>query len=461
MNKARSAGVLLAILFAAGCGGGEQTLMDRLPQGYDMYLTIHPERVGAADLLEIAGRDLPAGSSEGLPAPFHGMDPFDWSQWVETLGLEDGEIGMVGLGEDTEFLAFFLPCGNGERIRSLAREAGDGETRFFTMDEYTVMVISWRDQAQLDSFEAALAGNPLENHGDYIAMRERLESGSQSISFMFSSEVTEVPVLGRVIETPADTRFSIAVLGDLSQVDEYSGAIGDGLQSGNIRFPRETMSAVRMTADMVWLADSYQELSQGSGDMAEIEAGLPFIGFSSMEEFLNIFQGDFCVALTGVEFDRHGDPSGGAGLVAVSLTDSEKLEQSLSMISMMADATRESNAGLTSYRVSDGGDSFRFFILDSVLYITLNVTADQVQSGVPAADFLGRVASNGFLAGAADAEMLVRGIRSEAIGEDILLGLFSGTPSFSVDFRAGIFTCNIAAGADAIRSIVLLALRGE
>ncbi len=285
-------------------------------------------------------------------------------------------------------------------------------------------------------------------------MMERAGVDSPALAFAFSGNVTEVPVMG-FISTHRGTRLNLAAMLEDEGFQDYAGAFGDGLQSGSIMLPENTMAAVRTTMDMEWLVEEYGSIGD---EAAEVEAALPFIGFSSMEEFIGVFRGDFCVALTEIELDEYGEPEGGAGIMAISLTEPDKLQSSLDMISAFTDGRRENQGDYTAYMIESGRDEIWYFIAEEVLYVSYNISPEEITDGVGAGEFFSGTASRGFMGGAANPAMMVQGLSLDSETESAILSLFDENTSFSVSFDGRTAYSEFSAGPGALEAIVSLAL---
>jgi len=450
------------LILSAGCGGQSPGLLGRMPRGYDAYITIDPEKADLAGILAALEDKLPDYAIEDIRESDIGLDPFDWSEWKTELGLEDGEIGILGLSDKMEFLAFFLPCGDGEKLRSFVENSGAGEAEFLEMDEYTVMVINWNDDDQIDELEEALAGEPLSSDETFASMMERAQVDGPAVSFVFFQEITEVPVLGMLARSQVETVLSIAVEIEDGEFQQYSGMMGEGLQSNSIRIPENTMAATRTTIDMDWLISEYDELDGVSrADIEDIENGLPFIGFDSMEEFLAAFQGDFCVTVSEIELDSYGEFETGSGLIAISLAEPELLEAALSTVSSLAGAETERNDDFTAYLIEDSSQEIWFFISDGVLYITINIEPDEVTGGIAAQDFFSGSSSDGFMGGLADPGKVLRGISMDSGTEELIQNIFSGRAEFSISVDGDFVSATIYAGPAALESLIMIAVEME
>lgn len=447
--------VLLLGVFA-GCGGKDTGLIGRLPAGYDAYITIDPDGADLPGILSVLGDDLPEHQLRDIAETDLGFDVFQWDEWTDELGIEPGEIGIVGKGEDMDFLAFFFPCGDGEKLRDFVREAGgEDEAEFLRMDEYTVVVIEWENSRQLADFEDVLSGTTLAGDEAFAPLIEQAGLDSPALAFAFSGDITEVPVMG-FVASGENTRLRLSALIDDEEFLGYAGAFGEGLQSRSIMLPENTMAAVRTTMDMEWLAEEYGNMGS---EAAEMEAALPFIGFSTMEEFIAVFTGDFCLALTEMELDEFGEPEGGAGIMAISLADPDKLQSTLDMISAFTDGRRENMGDYTAYMIESGSDVIWYFITDGVLYVSFSVSPEEVTGGVRATDFFSGTASDGFMGGAANPEMIVEGLSLDSETEEAILSLFDESTSFSVSFDGRTAFSEFTAGPGALEALVSLALR--
>ena len=445
----------------AACGGGEVDtgLLGRLPQGYDAYMTVDPELIGIEEILQAVEENLPEHALRDIEESDIPLDPFQWSEWVEEMGIESGEIGVIGLSEEFDFMAFFIPAGDGDKLRAFVEDS-HGEAEFLQMDEYTVMVINWDDRDQIEDLEEALSGAPLSENEKFTLLTEKAFLSDAAFSCVFFEEITEVPFGAFMTVSDSETELSVAVAIDDEELEQYSDMFGEGLQSRSIKFPLNTMAAVRSTLDMEWLAREYGELAELSdADVEDIESGLPFLGFESLEEFFGVFQGDYCVSLSELELDTRGEPSGGEGVLAISLTDSEKLTAGLSMISSFSEADRETVDGVTVYLIDEGTDRIWFFISDDVFYLTLNVEPDDVIHGISAQDFFSGESANGFMGGAADPELLADGVSMDNDTEDMIRDIFSENAQFSISFSNGMAFSKVMAGPDAIEALVKLGFR--
>lgn len=454
--------VVVLLVTATGCFGGRSDgsiLMGQMPRGYDMYITIDPEAMDLAGILEVLENNIPEDAIEDIEDADLGIDPFVWDEWKEELGILDGEIGIISLIEDKDLVAIFLPCGDGSRLEKFIEDSDFGDTEFFTHGEYTVMVIVWDDDDLLDDLEDALEEEPLSSDNDYITIGSATELDRSCINFFFSEEAAEVPIYGAFSTNSNESILKVTVITDDDKVELYSGMLGEGLHSGNIKFPENTMAAVRYTMDMDWLTAEYENLidDQANTNLADIETALPFIGFESLEEFIAVFQGDFCITLQKLELDEYSELESMEATIAISLKDAEKFMSSMDVISLIAEANREEIDGVTAYEIRENGDSFRFFISDDVFYGSMNIDPHDIMDGISAGDyFRGDVASRGFIGGAADPQGIMEGIHAEDDVEEIITTLFKNRAVFSITSEGQMFTSTTVTGPDVLKSFVSL-----
>ncbi len=454
--------VSLLLVAATGCiggGGGGAVLLGQMPQGYDMYITIDPESMDLVGILDMLEDVLPEDAIEKIEDLDLDLDPFDWDEWKEELGILDGEIGVISLTEDEQIVAFFLPCGDGSKLKEFVEDSDFGDTEFFTLGEFTVMVIAWDDDDLLDDLEDALADDPLSMDEDFIAMNSATVVDNPCINFFFSEEVTDVPIYGAFSSNSSESVLKITVITDNDEVELYTGLAGEGLQSGSIKFPENTMAAVRYTLDMEWLAAEYEKMLDGTAttNLEDIEAALPFIGFESLEEFIAVFQGDFCVSIQEIKLDEYNEFESMEGTIAISLKDSEKFMASLDMVSLFAEAERDEIDDITTYKINENGENFFYFIADDVFYVTMNIHPEDILDGVSAGDyFRGDVASSRFMGGAVDPEGILEGIQADDDTEEIIAALFEDRAVFSVSVDGQMFTSTTVAGPDVLKSLISL-----
>lgn len=463
MKMLTASAALVLLIITTGCGGGsgDSGLLGRLPQGYDAYITVDPERAGVDEILEIVKDNLPDYELADIEEEDFPIDVFNWDEWKEELGIEPGEIGFIGLSEDMDFLAVFLPCGDGEKLREFVEDAGgEDETEFLQMDEYTVMVIAWNDDDQIDDLEEALEGQSLSSDEKFIEMFDKASVGDAAMSFVFFEEITEMPVMAFIAANDNSTELSVAVIIEDAELEEYSGMFGEGLQSSSIMFPENTMAATRTTIDIDGLLDLYDEMMEGNrGNSQDIDTGLALMGFDSAEEFIGIFKGDFCVAVSEIELDGYGEPEGGAGVFAMSLSESEKLESSLDMISAMVEAYRESFGDVTAYRIDIEGEDLWFFISEDVFYVSFNIDPDDVTEGIKASDFFTGSSTDGFIGGAANPEMVMNGLSLDRDTEELIQDVFAENADFSISFDGTLAYSRVTAGPDAITALVSIGMQ--
>ncbi|GEM_PF-1684861 len=454
---------LAAVLLvsAAGCFGGEaggSALLGQLPRGYHMYVVFDPEAMDLDGILETLEQSLPEDVLENAEDSDMVINPFSWADWKEGMGLRDGEIGIVALTEDEELVAFFLPCTDQIKLESFVEENDFGDTEFFPYGDYTVMVIKWDDDDLLEDLEDALEGASLSADNEFTAMQEAAPLAGSFISFYFAEEVAEVPIYGSFSSDNSESVLKVTVTVDDSDVQQYVLMAGSGLQSNSIVLPENTMAAVRFTLDMNRAVQQYTDMAEESGEsgFAEIEAGLPFIGFDSMEEFFSVFQGDFCITIQNMEINEHGDPENMEGIMAISLADAEKFDSSLSAVSLFAEADREEIDNVVTYKIDNSGQNLWYFISDDVFYVTMNVHPEDVMDGISAGDYFQGVASEGFFGGAVDPAGIIQGVQAEDDVEEIITTLFENRAVFSVSMEGNTITSTTVAGPGVLKSLVSL-----
>ena len=429
---------VVLLVSAAGCGGeaGGSALMGRLPQGYHMYIAFDPEAMDLDGILETLEENLPEDVLENAENSDMVINPFNWAEWKEGMGLRDGEIGIVALTEDEDLVAIFLPCTDQAKLESFVEENDFGNTEYFPYGEAT-----------------------LSADNGFTSMQEAASLDGSYISILFTDEITEVPVYGVFGSDNSESVLKVTVTVDDNDVQQYVQMVGNGLQSNSIVFPEKTMAAVRFTIDMDKAIQQYTDMAGDSDEsgFAEIEAGLPFIGFDSMEEFLSVFQGDFCITIQNLEIDEQGDPENMEGIMAISLADAEKFESSLAAVSLIAESDREEIDNVVTYRIEKDGESLWYFISEDVFYVTMNVHPEDIMDGVSAGDYFQGVASEGFLGGAVDPEGIMQGIQAEDDVEEIITTLFENRAIFSVSMEGNTITSTTVAGPDVLKSLVSLA----
>ncbi len=362
-------------------------------------------------------------------------------------------IAVIGL------VAIFLPISDRAALEEFIEDSDFGETEFFAHGEYTVLVITWDDDDLLDDLEDALAEDLLATDEQYQRMLDANDSDNSCMQFFFSEDVAEVPIYAALILNDNESVFKTTVIAEDTEVDEYIGVLGEGLISNNIKFSENTMAATRLTFDIEWLIEEYDNLvdESGSRDFEDVESGLSLIGFSSMEEFLGVFQGDFCVAVQEIELDSYGEPEGAEGVLAISLTDSEKFSTSLNTVAMMVEADMDEVNGVDVYGMKESGVDIWFFITDDVFYVSMNTDPEDIIDGISARDyFQGGIASEGFMGGIADPEKIMDGIHTEEDVQEIIEAIFQNRAEFSFSVNGQIFTSTITAGPDVLESLVSL-----
>ncbi len=452
-----TAALLLAL---TGCfSGSAPALLGQMPEGYDFYITINPETMDLEEILVSLEDNLPDDVIEQIEDADLDIDLFDWQECKETLNLRDGEIGVFSNTEDDEIVAFFLPCDDSAALEEFIVDNDFGDSEFFTSGDYTVMVVAWDDDDFLEDLEDDLTGDPLSSDPDFISMNEAVSLEDACVSFFFADEIAEVPVFGAFSTNSNESILKICVITDDDQVALYMDVLGEGLVSENIKLPENTMAAIRYNLDMNWLVEEFEEIEERTGEdyFEEIEGGLPFIGFSSIEEFIAIFQGDFCLSVSEIELDSNSEVDGGAAVFSISLLDSETLMSSLSMISMIPESSIEEYDDFTAYRIRESGEDIWIFIDNDVLYVTFNTDPEEIIEGISAGDYFdGGIGADGFMGGSVDPEALLEGINAEDDVREIITTIFEDRADFSVTSDEQLFTATAVAGPDVLKSLVSL-----
>ena len=448
------------LLSLTGCfSSSAPVLLGQMPEGYDMYITINPESMDLEEILVSLEENLPEDVIEEIEDADLDIDLFDWQECKETLNLRDGDIGLISNTEDDEIVAVFLPCDDSAALEEFIEDNDFGETEFLTSGDYTVMIITWDDDDLVEDLEDDLAGDLLSEDPVFLSMDEAVGLEDACVSFFFSEEVAEVPIYGAFSTNSSESLLKVCVITDNDEVALYMDVLGDGLVSENIKFPENTMAAFRYNLDMNWLAEEFEEIEERTGEdyFEEVEDGLPFIGFSSIEEFIAVFQGDFCLSVQEIELDSYSELDGGAGVFAISLLESETLISSLSMISMVPESSIEEYDDFTAYRIRESGENIWVFIDKDVLYVTFNTDPEEVIDGISAGEYFnGGIAADGFMGGSVDPEALLDGINAEDDIREIITTIFSDRADFSVTSDEQMFTATAVAGPDVLKSFVSL-----
>ncbi|MEA3266084.1 MAG: hypothetical protein U9P42_03985, partial [Candidatus Fermentibacteria bacterium] len=145
------------------------------------------------------------------------------------------------------------------------------------------------------------------------------------------------------------------------------------------------------------------------------------------------------------------------GTIAISLLDPDKFMSSLDMVSLFADAERDEIGDITTYEISENGESFFYFIADNIFYVTMNIDPRDILDGVSAGDyFRGDVASSGFMGGAVDPAGVLEGIQADDDTEEIIAALFDDRAVFSLTIDGQMFTSTTVAGPDVLKSLISL-----
>ncbi len=144
--------------------------------------------------------------------------------------------------------------------------------------------------------------------------------------------------------------------------------------------------------------------------------------------------------------------------MAISLTEPDKLQSSLDMISAFTDGRRENQGDYTAYMIESGRDEIWYFIAEEVLYVSYNISPEEITDGVGAGEFFSGTASRGFMGGAANPAMMVQGLSLDSETESAILSLFDENTSFSVSFDGRTAYSEFSAGPGALEAIVSLAL---
>lgn len=398
----RFIGIILPVLISCETNEHRPTLLDSMPEGYDVYLTFNPEEIGMEEVLSgLADGIYPLGENLVEVEDILGFTPLDWNGWVNALALGiDGEIGLIIDFDrnDIVLIAVYMSSDSTAVVEQfytrITEHADDSEILFTESGGYTIAVIA-HSSTVLEQFEESL-GNRIDSDESFNRFREKSSSDLAAAElFVRLSEFSEQDDIESLLITCSKdgTILKLNLLALITGDDaiRYSSIIASEPNGDDVNIPSDISGALRISFDMETLKSFI--LSEGLN--REFEPGMEMFGFGSVEELLDAFSGDTYFALN-LENDEY------AGVLEYGLTTTGAVDQMLSkiynlfMMSGGYDLSSFDFQGSTCYGIkgylADGIDATEFGVFDDMFVIAGGFTLQDVAEGI---SFENYIASSG------------------------------------------------------------------
>ncbi|MBN1434500.1 hypothetical protein JW921_07040 [Candidatus Fermentibacterales bacterium] len=378
---------LVVPMLVCSCGGPEEepTLLDVMPEGYDVYVVADLSGMDAGALMQrVRSMNLVPESDLESFEDYVGFDPLDWEGWLDFFSLDGaGELGLVlemGHSEEPEVIALYLPTQALREVEENMEQLLPGELglEVFQSGGHVVLAMGERDD-DVEDFrdDVESASRPLSEEPGYARFRGL--AGMAGADLMIygmppASEGVSAFLLSAGCDGPAISyRMAADVTDpDFAEVAPFLESPGSG---GRLLVPGGTIAVARLCVDMEPIAASV-----GSELPPEALMGLAMMGFESLEDFVGLFRGDVCVSLTGM---RDGVPS---GCLAIGLNDEAAAEQLLETLSGLASGAgaveleRFEFGGRFALAVDADGLQIQAGLHDGALYLTVGGTLEDLES---------------------------------------------------------------------------------
>ena len=344
--------MVVAVLMTGCGGGGEDALITELPAGMDFYLTVSPEKVGMARILE-AVEESGLGGEPQLAAmgAALGFDPLDWDEWVGAMGLDpQGEIGFAGYmaGGEMTALALFLPVTDSQALQSfleLVPEEAPMEAGQWREGWWAVYFSEVPQQLQ-SIMEGAAEEGQLGEDPDFDSLWPAV-SGPEAVAYMYLRAHGENDLEALLLSLEVDgtvARTMAAIVPSENEMLEGMEVMTRGPSGSEPGLPTGMDVVARSTVDMGAVADMASEQMPPDANQ-----GLAMMGFDSIDDMLGMFSGDSWAAV-----DLSGESV--RGLVVIGLDDAEAMAGFLSRLSGFAamggqEIETIAEGGVTGYRI--------------------------------------------------------------------------------------------------------------
>ncbi len=428
--------VLAVMLIAAACGPEkhESALLDSMPAGYDIYLTFNPSEVDINAVL-LSLKEIVTENQQHMPWPVAdilGLDPFDWSTWVETLAFNpDGEVGLVlGMENDEPYLiALFLPSTDAQLVQAfvdgLVSQAPEMDASLLVIESegYVVLAAS-PEQSIIDEFEASL-GTLVGTNEAFAELREKSKPGIPAVelfvnvSNLDNGEIEEMLLTCFSEESSLGFQFILRMSN--SEAIEYSAIMASQPGNTGVTIPADLISAMHISFDMNAVKVMVSDLMPPDAQM-----GLAMLGFESIDELMDIFSGE-------AWFGFQTDGTNYAGVISYGLNDKEAFQDLLTRLSGMMGMADESVTTFqfqdnSCYRVDVGDlggiETIEIGAVDDAMVIAGGYTLQQVSDGISFDSYLEHTGLNitdeGGFTVAADLGALAAAFDLNAETDDIL-----------------------------------------
>ncbi len=394
ISRMKTASLAFLLALSVTCAGpaASPSLMDSMPAGHDVYLTMSPERAGIEQVLrEIEGYigTDDAGLSEA--GDIIGFDPLDWHEWTEALALRPGdEIGLVldrGQG-DFQVVTFYLPSDDAAAVEELVSgireraEEASAAVRFIQTSGYTAVSFFSHEHDPGPEIGYHLDSS-LQDYIDYSRMAGARPEGDTVLRmFADASRFPDTEGLRSVMLecTESGSQITVAMVFSTDENVPYLSVLSPEGASGEVTAPEGTNAAVRISFNMPCL----KELIMSIGMDREFGMGLEEFGFSSFEELFDCFGGDLYAGVL-----LSGGKQG--GFLQFSVRDMDAITRMLDLVFHVAAGSSDPEmtafefGGRNCYRTTStesiGLDFIEFGVIGEAMVIAGNVGLEEIADG--------------------------------------------------------------------------------
>ncbi|MBD3370094.1 hypothetical protein GF402_07015 [Candidatus Fermentibacteria bacterium] len=289
-----------ALVLVFGCGKAPESLLARLPAGSDIYASVDPEKISLNELMGRIEEAFPQASA-GVAAmqSVLGFSPLRWSSWQENLGLRaEGRLALVVRmeNEEPQLVCLVLPTDDPAPLEELLEKVPQAEATFWVSQwnqEYVLLAMS-EEESYLSDFRATLDGPSL-GSGESLALLRGEQEGEEPAVELYGLPEEEDVGAVYVSVTAEGSRLvgRFAALPTGRDYEQFGAAVlASGSAGSDMRFPDDLMAMGRLSLDT-------REIARIAGDRMppDANAGLAFLGFGSIEEFMAAFNGDIFLGM--------------------------------------------------------------------------------------------------------------------------------------------------------------------
>lgn len=296
----RSLFIAVSILvMLCGCGKGPDTLLARLPVGSDVYVSVDPVQLSLDEVLQKLEAFPQVQFGAAAMETVLGFSPLRWSSWEDHLGLRaDGRVALIVRMEqdEPELVCLVLPTSDTGALESLLEKVPQSEASFWVSqwDQDYVMLAAAEERSAISDFSSTVEGDRLDSQETLSLLRGDMEDGEPAVEIYALPQEQDVDAVYLSVSAEG-SRLS----GRLSAIprgpgyEQFGASVFSSGSAGTaMRFPGDLAVMGRLSLDAGKLAEMAAEQMP-----PDANAGLAFLGFSSIEEFMSAFNGDIFLGM--------------------------------------------------------------------------------------------------------------------------------------------------------------------